>query len=715
MPRQHYHIDIESRSSVPIQQAGADEYARGPDTEITLLSFAINDRPPVIFDLINGDHVPGKFFDVLRDPDIQKFAFNSRFEYEMFTHCWGVKMDHRQWADVEALGFSLSLPGGLEKMGLAAGLPEDMVKTPTGKALIRFFCVPLKKPDAHRRWFRDPKEHPEKWDEFKLYCKQDVVAERELYRWMRRYLPMTYRAEEHELWTLDQRINDEGLPVDLNFVDAAIELNDRFREDAFAKAKQLTGLDNPNSVQQLGQWFEERGFPLPNLAKDTLVQFLQRPDLPDLVRRVVHLRQQLGKSSVSKYSAFKKRTNYVDGRLRGEFKYMGASRTGRWAGRGVQVHNLSGANVGGADSPEEMQQQLHALRLMIQRGDYREVEMIYPSVAQALSSGVRSCIAAPPDKLLTVADLSSIETVTIGFLAECPRILNLFRSGKDAYKDYATDVFGIDYGDVTKAQRKFCKPPVLGCGFGLGAIGLNGYAETFGVDLSELFVPEYTALLPHWSEPEEGQETVEGLTVDELTQNQRAVCAAQHLVNVYRNGYAEVPAWWNDLKDAAFTAVLQKDGKYYDAGSHVSYVYRHPFLFCRLPSGRHLAYLEPKVKSVTHPKFGEVLSLSYMGKHPKTGQWTRIYTHKGKLAENAVQAAARDLLAHGLMNADRKGITIIGHVHDEIMALFARTVDPRKRKAYLGTLIKCLTDKPKWAEAMPVNAAGWVGRYYMKD
>lgn len=702
-----WHIDVESRSAVDLIKVGAHYYARHESTEVTLFALSIGREDPVAFDLLSGDQLPDWLVSGLEDPNILKLAFNAPFEIQVITHAMGIPTPPEQWMDVAVLARSLSVPGKLAQVGERLGLPAEDLKQAHGTALISYFCKPMTPPPKGGGYrFRDPRADLDRWNQFKEYNLQDVVAERAIFDAIKPYLRYTYNREQHELWLLDYKINDAGLPVDTDYVDAALELDEGYRAQLINRSKLVTGLDNPNSVPQLMAWLNSEGFAAPDLTKDTVARLLVRPDLPSGVRTVLELRQQLSKTSVKKFKVFSAQTDPCDGRLRGAFSYMGAARTGRWAGGGVQPHNLPGATVGGVDEVDEIQAQIGRIRTLVLRGDYATMDMLYPSVYEALTSTVRSAIAAPADKMLCVADLSSIETVIIGWLSGCARILDLFRTGKDAYKDYATEVFRIPYEQVSKAQRKFAKPPVLGCGFGLGAFGLVAYAEGFGVDLSELFTSDDIDLIP---ETEGGGRYQHASDVPKAL---KAVAAAQKLVNVYRGSYPEVPRWWGQLKQAAFHAVEQRGSA--SAGS-VSYTYEHPYLFCRLPSGRHLAYLNPTVGWVEHPQFGRVKTLSYDGLDQTTRQWVRVHTHKGKLAENIVQAVARDILGYGLRNADAEGFEIVGHVHDESITLVDYVSQPERRQQKLDKLIECMTDLPPWAAGAPVGAAGWVGKFYMKD
>jgi len=306
-----------------------------------------------------------------------------------------------------------------------------------------------------------------------------------------------------------------------------------------------------------------------------------------------------------------------------------------------------------------------------------------------------------------------LSSVVIGWLSGCERILNLFRQGKDSYKDFATDVYNVSYDEVTKTQRKFCKPPVLGCGFGLGAHGLAAYAEGFNVYFEDQFAPVH---LPYVVRTEEDGE--EPLRAESLDEERKRLAVAQYFVNTYRENYAEVTAWWKQLRRGFIIAT--RDQSTVNAGS-VTFIYDHPYLFCRLPSGRHIAYYQPEIHEAPAPwkdENGEhplLPVMTYMGLNQKNRKWMRIQTHPGKLAENITQAVARDLLANALLNADAEGHDIVGHIHDEIITLVPYARKASERQRYVDTLIESATQLPDWANGLPLGAAGFCSRYYMKD
>jgi DNA polymerase bacteriophage-type len=549
-----------------------------------------------------------------------------------------------------ALANTLGISGSLGQVGERLGIPEDKRKFMDGRRLIKLFCSPP---------YHDRATDPVDWDRFIGYCVQDVNAEVSIFNRMRQYLPMTSPQSERAIWLLDQKINRRGLPVDRPLVDACCQIVEQDAEKNTGLLKLLTGVHNPGSVQQLKTWVEDQiGVGLPSLDKEAVDGLLADPALPPKVAQALRLRQRLARSSTAKFKAFSTRTS-KDNRFRGGYAYFKAH-TGRWAGTNkVQAQNLSGSSLGG-ETPAEIQKTLQDAIQCAMTGDLDWVGSMYPSVPALMSSLVRPVICAPPGRKLVVVDLTSIETIVLAWLAECNRILDVYRSGRDLYRVFASTVFRVPYDQVTKAQRKFAKPPILGCGFGLGGPGLKSYAGNFGVELSE--------------------------------------AQSQKLVDLYRNTYPEIPEWWTLLKNAAIGATRNSLPKDREA-RRVVYCRERAFLMCALPSGRSLAYAEPSI----NVRGG----LSYKGVH--TGRWVDIETHGGKLAENNTQAVARDILAHGLLCADRAGLDIVGHTHDEIIVEADEGDD-----TVLPTLIKCMTTRPVWADGMPLFAEGWEGKRYCK-
>ncbi len=467
---------------------------------------------------------------------------------------------------------------------------------------------------------------------------------------------MTMTATEWQAWRLDQRINRAGLPIDRGLVLGAITIDAEHRRRLIERACDLTGLDNPNSRDQLLEWLNGEDIEVDALRKADVAK-LQGGELTDVVREVLTIRAELAKSSVKKYHALVEATG-DDGRLRGCFQFNGAARTGRWAGRLFQPQNLPRGTL----SADEV----GAARDVIALGDYDFAAGLYPSVSDTLVSCIRSVIAAPEGKKLVVADFSSIETVVTAWAAECNSLLDVFRTGSDAYKQFAARLFNIDYAKVTKAQRQYTKPIVLGCCYMLGARGLVAYAEGYGVAMTE----------------------------DE----------AKRAVATYRDQYPEIVRLWHELANAASLAI-EHPGKAYKARKFVFKI-EGDFLLLKLPSGRKLAYYKPAI----NPDGRYGAEITYMG-NDGAHRWDRIGTHPGKITENLIQAIARDLLVAAMFNAAADpGLEIVGHVHDEIICLADEDDDTA-----LDRLLGYMRAMPEWAGDAPIGAAGWQGAFYRKD
>ena len=467
---------------------------------------------------------------------------------------------------------------------------------------------------------------------------------------------MTMTDREWQAWQVDADINRRGLPIDLNLVQAAIAIDTLNRGRLATRAMELMGIKNPNSRDQFLDWLRGEDVDVDTLRKAD-VTALCAGNLEPHVREALEIRAEISKSSTKKYYALAQATG-TDGRLRGCFQFNGAARTGRWAGRLFQPQNLPRGTI----KPEF----IGTARAAVKTGDYDLLSTLYNSVSDVLVSCVRTAIAAPPGRMLVVADYASIETVMIAWAAECRPLLEVFRTGRDAYKDMAARLFKIPYDQVSKEQRNYAKPIVLGCGYMLGAKGMIAYARGYGIDMTE---PE-----------------------------------AQAAVAAYREGYPGVVQFWR-LLDAAARRAIENPGKIYKA-SRFRFKVEGDFLLLRLPSERKLAYYKPKI----NPEGRYGAEITYMGRD-YGNTWDRIATHPGKICENIIQAVARDLLVEGLFHAsDDHNLEVVGHVHDEILAL--ADVDD---ESALDRLMASMTRMPTWAGDAPVRAAGWTGQFYCKQ
>ncbi len=654
-------LDAESFCEHDVKKIGAAKYVRHPSTEILIWTYAFDQGPVHLWDVTEDptgyDHPD--FQAALGDPSVAKVAFNSPFDRGLVNHVMQARSPVEQWFCAQVLAYSLSFSGGLDAVLKQIGFPADKQKMKEGKKLILKFCKPA--PKNHNADRYDRHNSPEEWGMFREYGIQDTAVLRELWMWLMKHNNMS--PEEWRLWHLDQAINERGVPVDTDLCHAAMDMHSKEKASIKSRLKDLTGLENPLSNQQMRAWCEDHKFPMANLQKAYVADCIQYPGMPGEVKDALTLYSNAVQIAPTKWKAFLQKAD-DDGRIRGAFQFAGASRTRRWAGRGVQLHNLRRGPVD------------ECVAELIAAGDQPLVDFMYGDVMTALASSVRAAITAPAGTKLVVSDLSSIESVILGWLSGCGRINNIFISGKDTYKDFATELFGIPYDQVTKAQRTFAKPPVLGCGYQLGWRGLIEYAKSMGVVLT----------------PAE----------------------AKHAVRTFRDNYPEIPKLWRWLVDSVIYVV--NTGMPVE-GYKLTITLENNFLFIRLPSGRRLAYFQPLIepKVIKYEDEEGVMremvkdSLTYMGVNRFTNQWDRISAHGGLLTENIIQAIARDVLAHGMDAGHQRGICIIGHVHDEIMSLGHGT------QKELDLLSEVMTIRPPWAPDMWLGASGYISQRYKKD
>lgn len=634
----HLHLDLETYSEANLPKTGGQFYARHPSTRVLMLAYSYGDEIHLI-DLENGGTLPDALLADLKNPNVTKWAHNAAFERAILSNVLNVPCEPEQWRCTMVWAMSLSLPAGLDKLSEALKLGTD-AKDKEGKRLIRKFCLPGG--DVQQDLNDDD------WRRFCEYCRQDVAAEMAVARRLKRYaLP----DSEWQAWAVDQRVNDNGLPIDIELVQAIRRVAETHKEDTAAEAARITQLPNPNSRDQMLSWLGQRGVDADGLTSGTVDQLLAG-DLPPAVRKALECRQQMSKASLAKFDALDRAT-CPDGRLRGAFQFAGAGRTGRFAGRIFQPQNLPRPTLSDAD--------IDVAREAIRTSDADTMGMMYDDLSGALSSLIRSVIAAPAGLQLVVADYASIESIMVAWCAESEYLLNLYHKGLDPYKDFATKIYGIAYEDVTKAQRSFAKPAVLGCGYGLGATGLQRYAEAFGMEMT--------------------------------------ASEAKKQVDTFRSAYSDIPEFWAKL-ETAVTKTMQSKGRTVRAG-RFTFQFDGRFLLLGLPSGRHLYYYQPRMETGNSGK----LELTYAGKEPNV----RIGTHPGKIVENVVQAVARDLLIEGLKNTQAAGFEIVGHVHDEIICL-AGADDAGAEQRLLGAMTKT----PDWCKDAPVRADGYTAPYYRK-
>lgn len=693
-------LDYETFCKLDLKKVGLDLYSSDPSCEVLMCAWALDGGRVRHWDATK-DPMPKKLRAALEDDDVLIWAFNAQFERVITNRVLNIWPKIERWRCTMSLAYMHSFTGDLGMIARQMGIQQDKAKLDTGKRLIKMFCG-LHKPTRNQPHERFTEEtHPVEWRMFVEYNIQDVVAEMEIKRLLDKpKYPIP--AREWEFYALDQIINDRGLPIDRKFVENALTMANKRKAELLEVMREKTGLSNPGSPSQLLPWLQERGYPFDDLQKDSVKKVLtawkgiQTGELKkegdnlypeNLTKRavaVLKLRQQQARTSTSKYQALLVAMGHDD-RMRYVFQFCGASRTGRFAGRRFQPQNLTTMR------DIESEKVLVQLTNLIRENDYEGLQLYRKEPLDALAGLVRSSVRARKNKRLVVCDLSSIESVVIGWVAGCERLLNVFRDGKDAYKDFATELYKVVYEEVTKQMRKMAKPATLGAGYRLGGgeikdgkkTGLWGYAENMGVDMTR---------------------------------------AESHKnVATFRRVYKEIPECWYELENAIMH-VIRRGGER-TVGPLRFYISR-PYLVMELPSGRCIFYKDPKLRReqmegvdrVTGERYTyEKTSISYMGKVQNGSAWKRINSHGGKFIENAVQAIARDVLREGLMALHKAGFYLIGHVHDEAIAEEAVSDNEHTHVE----MRECMIRHRKWmthkGSTMPLNAAGMMSKIYRKD
>ncbi|WFR63056.1 DNA polymerase [Paenibacillus amylolyticus] len=652
----HLSIDIETYSSIDIKKAGLYRYVQSPDFEILLFAYSWNSGPTRIIDLAQGEVIPGEVIRALNDKEVIKHAYNAAFEWYCLNKFWPSPVEH--WRCTQIHGLYCGYPAGLGKVGEALGLPQDKKKMGVGGALIRTFCIPIKKP-AKSTGFRTrtlPHHEPEKWELFKQYCVGDVVAEVEI---LRRLSVFPVPDMEWELWFLDQRINARGIACDRQLVDGALAVDQQISAELMQEAIQLSGLDNPKSVSQLKKWLsKEIGEEVEDLRKDTVSGLIDNVE-EGRAKRVLQIRRELSKTSTKKYAAMET-VACEDGRVRGLLQFYGANRTGRWAGRLVQVHNLTKNKMD--------LELLQYARQLVQGKQVNLLKLMFGNVPDTLSQLIRTAFVAPNGKKLNIADFSAIEARVIAWLAGEQWRLDVFATHGKIYEASASAMFGIPLEQVDKDLRQRGKVSELA----LGYQGASGALIAMGaLDM--------------------------GLTEEELPE----------IVTRWRNANRRIVDLWFSFEKAALS-VMETGQPVGVRGIIFARESHHgnglDFFTVQLPSGRKLYYVEPRL---AQNDFGKQ-ALHYMGPDQKTGKWSLISTYGGKLVENIVQAIARDCLAVSLIRVEQAGFDTVLHVHDEIGIESAYPEDLEK-------VLDLMAEPVPWAPGLPLKAAGFTTDFYMKD
>lgn len=655
--------------------------------------------------------------------DVQIAAWNATFERTIFEHCLHTVIDYNRWIDPMVWARHLSLPGKLGECGLALGLPPDEGKIQDGKRLIRKFSMPytmggeptlfgVTKPDFH-----DWDTSPDDWKLFSDYCVRDTEVERTLLHQMS-VLPLP--EIERRGWILDQKINNFGIPVGATFIKNALELAHEHRRDLEKVLKEKTGLKNPNSRDQLMAWAQSEGYPYSSMRKEFITAAIAdtKNKMSDECRKVLSLRQDASKTSYKKYEAIQLLVG-SDGRVRNQFLFMGASRTGRWSGTGFQPQNPP------RPTKEVEKKYDRALELVL-NADYQAIKNEFSSVIGVVTSCVRSAIQAPPGMKFDVCDLNAIENRVLGWVADCDPILQVFREGRCPYLSFATKIYNVPYDTIAvvidgihkakdkdaSEKRQVAKPAVLGAGYGLGP----GVMRLVNPDTGEVTYEAEVITDQYGNTVHKGLlGYAENMGV-KLTPEQAYSAWA-----VFRESYPKVVQFWRDLEKAAFRVL--KGGKNIRVGAVVFDRIWSPndsaILRIMLPSGRALHYLNARTEiRVLTGKDGneyEKPALVYDGIGHGVGKmgegWGKVYTYGGKLAENIVQAISRDILLNAMFLADDMGAEIVLHAHDEIMTVSSDS-DPFAFS--LNDLRWCMTAVPQWAPGLPLQAEGYTGKFYRK-
>lgn len=655
----HLSIDIETYSSVDIKKSGMYKYALSDDFQILLFAYSIDFGEVKIIDLAKGEILPEVIIQALDDKNIIKHAYNAPFEWWCLNQA-GYKTSIEQWRDTMFHGLYCGYTAGLGATGTAIGLPQDKKKDTTGKALIKLFCVPCKPTKKNGGRLRNlPHHEPEKWELFKNYCIQDVVTETEIYK---RLSNFPVPQEEQELWVLDQKINAYGVKIDTELVKGALSINDIVTAELTEEAIQVTGLDNPNSAAQLGKWLKEKtGQDIENLQKGTVSELIGSLEDKEAVR-VLEIRQELAKTSIKKYVAMEEAI-CPDGRIRGLLQFYGANRTGRWAGRLVQVQNL----------PRNYLETLDYAREIVKSQDANFLKLVYGNVSDTLSQLIRTAFVPSEGHKFVVADFSAIEARVIAWLAGEQWRQEVFATHGKIYEASASQMFGVPIelikkGNPEYALRQKGKVAELALGYG----GSSGALITMGaLDM--------------------------GLEEKELPD----------VVRRWRNANKRITDLWYGIENAVIK--LMETGETQGLkgiifSREIDLIYGQDFLTIKLPSGRKLFYPKPHLKE---NRFGSN-ALHYFGVNQTTKKWEVQETYGGKLVENIVQAISRDCLAVTLKRLESEGLQTVMNIHDEAVIDADLNVDLDKVCELMGQPIE-------WAPGLLLKAAGFESSYYMKD
>lgn len=695
----HLHLDFETFSSVDIRSSGAYKYTESLDFEILMMAYSFNDEPEQIIDLARGESIPMRILEAWTDPDTLLFAHNATFE-RLCLRAYGVIIPPERWRCSQVKAAYCGLPQPLADLSKALNLGED-AKDAKGKALIQYFSVLVKPTKANGYRRRNlPHHNPEKWEDFKRYCIKDVQAEKAVLKRLEAYEIPEF---EQRLYNLDQRINDRGIKIDSAFAQRAVDINNRILGEIIRDLKKLTNLENPNSLPQLKSWLSlEMKKTIKSLSKDDIPILLKEAGAGSIAGKVLALRLKGSKTSVKKYVAMLC-CLCDDGKAHGLFQFYGAGRTGRWAGRLIQLQNL----------PKNFMKDLEFAKKLVRDGKFDALQMIYDSIADTLSQLIRTAFVPTEGKIFGVADFKAIEARVIAWLAGEAWRLDVFNSTGFIYEASAGMMFSVDPDTIQRLEN------------GKEVKGENYYLRARGkvAELALGYQGGVGALI------QMGAEEM-GLSNKEM----------KYIVSKWREANPNIVELWKDIEKCAILAI--KTGKTkLSKFKGISFSYDGTVLQIGLPSGRKLIYQSPRIveevkwehlrkdpdtgeqESVWIPlsqkrptdigtgKTWTVQKLTYMGMNQTKKIWCRIDSYGGKLVENIVQAIARDILAVSMVKLDSRGFDIVMHVHDESVADLERETAEER----LEEMCQIMGEPIEWAEGLPLAADGYLTEFYKKD
>ena len=640
-------LDIETWSDIDLITSGVYKYTDSDHFCILLLAYSIDDKETRIVDLAQGEKIPENVLQMLTDDSVIKTAFNANFERTCLSKHLGIRLQPESWRCTAVQASMLALPLSLEAVGAVLGL--DKQKLSEGKELIKYFCCPCKATKVNGGRTRNlPSDAPVKWELFKSYCIRDVDVEKQIRQKLTNY-PIS--EQEQKVYCLDQRINDRGIMVDRSLVEHAITCDLLYKETATKRAYELSGLENPNSVSQLKGWLEKRGLSVDSLAKDAVRDLITQTD--GAVAELLTLRLRMSKTSVKKYEAID-RAVCRENRVHGLLQFYGANRTGRWAGRLVQIHNL----------PQNHLEDLELARSLVETGRHGDVELFYESTPDVLSELIRTAFIAKPGCRFIISDFSAIEARVLSWMAGEEWRMEVFATHGKIYEASASAMFHVPIEEITKTSPLRAKGKIaelaLGYGGSVGALTAMG-ALDMGLEESEL----------------------------------------QPLVNTWRNANPHIIEFWWKVDEAAITAVRERTSK---RVGMLTFEYERGILFVTLPSGRRLSYIKPRIEL---NRFGrEGLSYEGIGESKK---WMRLETYGPKLVENVIQATSRDILAESMLRLEQAGFDIVCHVHDEVVLEVPEGVSS------VDEINEIMAINPLWTKGLPLKAAGFESPFYKKD